>query len=319
MGIGSITSTNRMSVTQISSADLKDQRSKTIQNEITDVQRQMQKLSSDEELSVSEKAEERKKLQKEKSNLSTKLKQHEDELLKSQKREMKLAKLQEDRVPLREDEKEDDTPIKETVSDATDKAKLPADERRSLPPGTVIAQNSDGTVILKEVLNQAADNEAKAQNKQAEEDKEEMTAEQEKKAENADAAADAALSEREVQAMISADTSMRQADRQGLLVTKTTGGIEVLRGEIKQDAYRDVDTERKQTELNDMQEQRTREMAFQFSLLGDADNAMQAASKTNTPAEKAAQANAERTFQVSGLHTSPEEQALQQGFQVTIA
>lgn len=315
MGIGSITSTNRMSVTQISSADLKDQRSKTIQNEITDIQRQMQKLSSDEELSVSEKAEERKKLQKEKSNLSTKLKQHEDELLKSQKREMKLAKLQEDRAPLREDEKEDDTPIKETVSDTTDKAKLPADERRSLPPGTVIAQNSDGTVILKEVLNQAADNEAKAQNKQAEEDKEEMAAKQEKKAEDADAA----LSEREVQAMVSADTSMRQADRQGSLVTKTTGGIEVLRGEIKQDAYRDVDTERKQTELNDMQKQRTREMAFQFSLLGDADNAMQAASKTNAPAEKAAQANAERTFQVSGLHTSPEEQALQQGFQVTIA
>lgn len=319
MGIDSITSANRMSITQISSANLKDQKSKTIQNEITDVQRQMRKLSSDEELSVSEKAAERKKLQKEKSNLSAKLKLHQDELLKSQKREFQLAELQEDRDPSKKDEKEDVTRVKAAGSDTTDKAKLSADDQRPLQPGTVITQTSDGTVILKEVLSQTADRDAQAQNKQTEEAKKEAAAEKGKEAEDADTAAGAALSEQEVQAMVSADSSMWQADRQGALVTKTTGGIEVLRGEIKQDADRNVDTERKQTELNDMQKQRTREMAFQFSLFGDADNAMRAASETNAPAGKAAQANAERTFHVSGLNTPPEEQALQQGLQVTIA
>lgn len=318
-GIGSITSSNNMSITQIASSDLKDQKSKSLQNDITEIQRQMQKLSSDEELTVTEKAEEKKKLQKEKSNLSTKLKQHQDELIKSQKKEIKLAELQSERIPTKEDEKEDDKPIKETASDTADKTNLSTEDRRSLQPGTVISQNSDGTVILKEVLNQAAADEAKTQNEQTEEIKEDAAAEKEKKAADADMAADAALSEQEVQSMVSADSSMQQAERQGTLVTKTTDDIAVLKGEIKQDGYYGTDTEGKRAALNDMQKQRTREMAFQFSLLGEADLAMQSTSETNGPAGNVAQANAERTFHASGLNTSPEEQAAQQGFQVSIA
>lgn len=318
-GIGSFASSNTMPAKQISSSDLKDQKTKSLQNDITNVQRQMQKISSDEELTVAEKAEEQKKLQKEKSDLSTKLKQHQDELLKSQKREIKLAELQEDKTPSVKETEKNDKQSEETASDPEKEKKLPADDRHSLQPGTVITQNSDGTVILKEVLNQAANNDAKAQDKQIDEAKEKTAAEQEKKAAETDADADTALSESAVQAMVSADSSMQQADRQGMLVTKTTGDIAVLKGEIKQDAYRGNDTEGKQAELNDMQKQRTREMAFQFSLLGEADNAMQAATETNAPAGNAAQANAERTFQVSGLNTSPEEQAAQQGFQVSIA
>lgn len=317
-GIGGIASSNNMSVAQIKSSDLKDQKSKSLQNDITDVQRQMQKLSSDEELTVTEKAEEKKKLQKEKSDLSTKLKQHQDELLKTQKQEIKLAELQENRMPANEEEKENDKPVRETSSDTADKAKLSADDRRSLPPGTVITQNSDGTVILKEVLNQAAAGEKEAQDEQAVEAKEKMAVEKEQKAEDTDTTADTALSEREVQSMVSADSSMQQAARQGALVTKTTDDIAVLQSEIKQDGYYGTDTEGKRAELKDMQQQRTREMAFQFSLLGEADNAMQASSETNAPAGNAAQANAERTFHVSGLNTAPEEQA-QQGFQVSIA
>ena len=98
-GIGSIASSNSMSVKQVSSSDLKDQKSKSLQNDITDVQRQIQKLSSEEDLTAAEKAEEKKKLQQEESDLSTKLKLHQDELLKSQKREIKLAELQEERKP----------------------------------------------------------------------------------------------------------------------------------------------------------------------------------------------------------------------------
>ncbi len=186
-----------------------------------------------------------------------------------------------------------------------------------LQPGTVSTQNSDGTVILKEVLHRTADDK-EAQDQQAVKAKEEMDAKKAEKAEDVDTMTDTALSDREVQAFVSADSSMQQADRQGMHVTKTNGDIAVLRGEMKQDGYYGTDTERKQAALNDMQKQRTREMSFQFSLLGEADNALQAASETNAPAGNAAQANAERTFHVSGLNTSPEEQA-QQGFQVSIA
>ena len=75
MGIGGITSANSMSVMQMPSVDLKDHKSKNIQNEITEVQQQLQKLASTEELSANEKADERKKLQKEKSSLDNELKQ----------------------------------------------------------------------------------------------------------------------------------------------------------------------------------------------------------------------------------------------------
>lgn len=317
-GIGSATSSNNMSVTQIAPSDLKDQKSKSLQNDITDVQRQMRKLSSDEELTVTEKAEERKKLQKEKSDLSVKLKLHQDELLKSQKREIRAAEVREDGMPAKEEETEDGEQVKENPSYAADKTKLSADDRRSLTPGTVITQNSDGTVILKEVLNQTADADTETQDKRTEEAKEETAAEKEKKASEEDNAADASLSEREVQAMVSADASMQQAERQGSLVTKTTDDIAVLKGEIKQDAYSGTDTEGKRAELKDMQQQRTREMAFQFSLLGEADGAMQSAD-ADASVGNAAQANAERTFHVSGLHTSPDEQEAQQGLQVSIA
>ena len=87
MGISGIASTNSMSVMQMSSTGLKDHKSKNIQNEITEVQQQIQKLSSAEELSANEKEDERKKLLKEKSSLDSELKQHQEELLRSQKRE----------------------------------------------------------------------------------------------------------------------------------------------------------------------------------------------------------------------------------------
>ena len=71
MEIGSITSAKTLTVTQVTPSVLKDQKSKSIQNEITEVRQQMQKLSSKEDLSAKEKTNERKKLQKEISGLTT--------------------------------------------------------------------------------------------------------------------------------------------------------------------------------------------------------------------------------------------------------
>lgn len=316
-GIGSIASSGSMSYKQITSSDLKDQKSKSLQNDISDVQQKIKRLSSEEDLTVTEKAEEKQKLQQEKSELSTKLKLHQDELQKSQKRDIKLAELQEDRKPEKEEDAESKVQAVETSSaaDAADEKKPPADDRHSLPPGTVITRNSDGTVILKEILNQAAESDTGAQTQQAEALKEDSAAEKEKKTAEDESDAEIGLTGTEVQAMVSADAAMQQADRQGALVDRTGNDISVLQGEIKQDAYRGTDTESKEAELKGMQEQRKREMAFQFSMLGEANRA----TGTDDTANNAAQANADRTFRVSGVNTSPEEQALQQGLQVSIA
>lgn len=102
MGVGNITSMNSMAGLQTSMAGSTDVKSKNIQNEITDIEQQMQKVSSQEELSADEKADERKKLQKEISSLNTELERHQEEFLRSQKREVMMAKLQEDEKPTEE-------------------------------------------------------------------------------------------------------------------------------------------------------------------------------------------------------------------------
>ncbi|MDE5939066.1 MAG: hypothetical protein K2H37_08290 [Lachnospiraceae bacterium] len=316
MGISSITSTNSMSSMQFSATDLKDQKSKSIQKEITDVQQQIQKLSSEDELSVSEKENRKKELKREKSSLDTELKQHQDELLRSHKREIKLAGLQEERKPEKEEKATDKTTPAEASSDKEEEKKLSADEEQAAQPGTIITRNNDGTVILKGVANQDDNTDTDTENKPADEAKEVAMAEKEAETADDDPPADARPSAQEVQAMVSADTSMQLADRLGAIVAKTNDGIAILKGEIKQDEYRGVDTERKQAELEQMQERQQRETAFQFSLLGEAANIRETAADASA---KETAAGTERNFQVSGLNTAQEEQAQQQGFQVAIA
>lgn len=85
MGISSITSGNNMSNMHMITATSTEPKIKHVQNEITNMQQKMQKVSSKEELSINEKTDERKKLQKEISSLNIELKQHQEELLRSQK------------------------------------------------------------------------------------------------------------------------------------------------------------------------------------------------------------------------------------------
>lgn len=315
MGISSITPANSMSPMQFSATDLKDQKSKSIQKEITDVQQQIQKLSSEDELSVSEKENRKKELKREKSSLDTELKQHQDELLRSHKREIKLAGLQEERKPEKEEKAADKTAA-EASTDKEAEKKLPADEQQTAQPGTIIAQNSDGTVILKGISNQDGSTDTDTENKPADEAKEVAMSEKEAETAGDDLPADARPSSQEMQAMVSADASRQLADSLGTIVAKTNDGIAILKGEIKQDEYRGVDTERKQAELEQMQERQQRETAFQFSLLGEAANVRETASDASA---KETTAGTERNFQVSGLNTAQEEQAQQQGFQVAIA
>lgn len=322
MGIGGITSANSMSVMQMPSTDLKDQKSKNLQTEITDVQQDIQKLSSETELSVNEKENERKKLQKEKSSLDTELKQHQDELLRSQKREALLAELRETQNPKTETDTEDRAQKAGMSTDAADPKNLPAEERQNAQPGTVISQNSDGTVILKEVMGQAEKGDADMEDSPTDETRSSAVTAAESEPVDDEAETDPAEgfrpTEKEMHAMVSADSSMQIADRQGALVAKTDDGIAILKGEIRQDEYRGTDTGRKQEELKEMQKQNERAQALQFSFLNDANSALQTAAEMEASAKESGKA-AERTFYVSGLSAAQEEQAAQQGFQVSIA
>lgn len=320
MGIGRVASTsNHMAVIQMTPADFKDQKSKNIQNEITNTQQQMQKLSSEEELSANEKTNERKKLQQELSSLNTELKQHQEELRRSYKREIMMAELQEDIRPAKEDESEDKTKTEKTSDNTADEKSQPAGEQQTPQPGTVITQNSDGVVVLKEALNMDNPRAADTENKQAPESRaEEIFTEEETIPTDNDTAADAGLSGKEMQGMVSANSSLQQTGLQGTIITKTSDGIAILKGEIKQDEKRDVDTERKQAELEKLEKQEQRAMYFQFSLLGEANKAMKAAAEPNESA-KEFPAAAEKNAYISALNLSQETHASQQRFYVSVS
>lgn len=317
MGMGGITSTNSMSVMQMTTADLKDQKSKSIQNEITNAQRQIQKISSDENLSANEKTNEKKKLQKEISGLNTKLKQHQEELRRSQKRETTMSKLLEDAAPAKEETSEDKIHSNETSSDTADKKVPPADRLQAAPQGTDTAGNSDGRVILKGVVQPEQNRDTDTETKQSDETKEENADVKERDITDNDTTADGKQSGKEMHAMVSADSYLQQADRQGTVVSRTKDGIAILKGEIKLDEFRGTDTERKQDELKKMEQQEQRETEFQFSLFGKANRAMKPVTETDVSIKDQTQANVQNSLHISGLNLSQEKQSAQQQFYVS--
>lgn len=314
MEIGNIAATGSMSVIQMPLANSKDQKSKNIQNKITDMQQQIQKLSSREELSVHEKATERKKLQKELSSLNTELKQHQEELRKSQKRERMLARLQEDREPVREEKKKD----KPRQNDTADSQNPSAAGQQTGPSGPALTQSSAGSVILKGVLRSSKNLGADTENKPADDGKEEAIVEEETKPTDDDMITDTSQSDKDMHAMLSADSSLQQAGRQGTIIAQTEGGIAILKGEIKQDAYRGTDTERKQAELEKAEKQNQRATVFQFSVLGEANNAMKRMAEAKASSNDQTRTVTENSAYSNALQKSQEIQTAQQKFHVSI-
>lgn len=320
MGIGSATSAGRMSVMQMTTANTPDAKSKKIQDDITNIERELQKVSSDAELSYAEKTDERKTLKQEISSLNIKLDQRQEELLRSQKKENRLEELQEDADPVKKKDEEDNPQVNEASSDTTAKTNAAADNSQTESQGAIISSTGDGTVILKE---ETKPNEAQgiaSEKEQNDAAKEEDSAAEETSAAENEPVTDAGLSPREMRAMVSADSSARQADRLGTIIAKTEDGIAILKGEIKQDEQRGVNTEKKQAELEKMQKQEERATAFQFSVLGNAMNTMKSAAENNVAGtEKTAQDNTETNAFTTSIRAAQEEQAAQQRFQVSIA
>lgn len=319
MGIGGVTSANNMSVMQMTKTALTDTKSKNIQNEITDARQQMQKVSSKDELSVDEKAKERKELQKEISSLNTELKQHQEELLRSQKREIMLARLREDQGLTKEEKTEDSVQPEKASSDQTDEKKLPADEQRAVNPGTVITKSTDGVVILKGEANPDAAPSANTEKQASVEASDQTAAEEQPKSEDKTVNADTDISHKTMHAIVSADSSIRQADRLGTIIAKTNDGIAILKGEMTQDERRGVNTERKQSELAEMERREQRMTAFRSSILGAAGDTMKSAAEADVVGIKDnAQFHTDNRAFSSALNTSQEEQAGQR-FYVSIA
>lgn len=183
-----------------------DPESREIQRQITDAQKKLQELSSNENMSMEEKMKKRQEIQKQISDLNMQLRQHQMELRRQAAEEAKEQKTQED-----------------SVNDLTD------------------GKRTAGAVG------------------------------------NAQQAA--GLSKGSMQAMISADASMKQAKVQGNVARQMEGRAGVLEAEIKLDSGRGWSVDAKKQELAEVKEKAEAATSSQMSTLADAGKAVKEAGK----------------------------------------
>ena len=194
-----------------------DSYSKNIQNQIANAQKQLQELSSNEEMTLEEKMKKRQEIQQQISDLNMQLRQHQIE----QRKEKQQAK------------------------------------------GSSMDDMLGGT-------------NAKTGSKSA------------------------GLSQASMTAMISADTSIKQAKVQGSVATGMEGRAGVLEAEIKQDAGRGASVEKKKEELADVTQKAQAATASQMNTLAEASKAMEKAAEAERTEQKASVSKEENTEQAEG-------------------
>jgi len=103
------------------------------------------------------------------------------------------------------------------------------------------------------------------------------------------------LSQASMTAMISADSSIKQAKIQGSVATKMEGRAGVLESEIKLDQARGNNTQKKQEELAKVEQTAQTATSSQLSTLADASKTMEEAAKADSKEEKTDNKNTEST------------------------
>lgn len=237
MGISGAGVMGSISGGQMSAVQRTDSVSKNIQNEISDAQRQKQRLSSKGDISAKEKMKKDQELQQEISSLNTQLRMRQEVVQKEQKKEALSYEVR----PVGEDEKKVEN---------TDKS---IEEIKDQDPQVRKLQNFE------------------IQSKDT--DKEKVDTEKEK--ERADT--DTIGSRKETRAVVSGDSGIEQVKQQRRVITRMKDAIAILKGEIRQDEARGINVDDKKAELEKQEDKMQKASASQFSVLGEANKAMREA------------------------------------------
>lgn len=128
------------------------------------------------------------------------------------------------------------------------------------------------------------------------------------------------LSQASMQAMISADSSMKQAQVQGSMATQMEGKAGVLESEIKMDKGRGASTEKKEEELADLQAKAQAATVAQVSTLAEAGKKMEEAAKADSQTE-ASETKSDKTDntqeKVNGTEENTENVTMETGVEIS--
>ena len=196
---------------QIGMNQAADSYSRNIQNQIANAQKQMQELSSNENMTLEEKMKKRQEIQQQIADLNTQLRQHQIE----QRKEKQQAKAS-------------------SMDDKLDGTKTTAGEKNT------------------------------------------------------------GLSQTSITAMLSADTSIKQAKVQGSVATRMEDGANVLKAEVKQGGG---DVEAKKEKIAELEQKAENVTASQMSTLAEANKAVEEAAASEHNDNKTSEAKEEKTDQ----------------------
>lgn len=182
-----------------------DSFSKNIQRQIANLQKKLQSLSENEDLSMEEKMKKRQEIQQEIANLNQQLRQH--QIQQRNEKQTKQASAQ------------------DVTRDANHEKKSTKDKSLGLSQGSM-------------------------------------------------------------QALISADSSLKRANMQGSIAAKLEGRTGVLETEIKLDGQRGGNTQKKEEELADIQQKAQEAVSSQIGILADASESMQEAVQKEQPSSE---------------------------------
>ncbi len=206
-------------VQQGSAAQPVDAVSRNIQNEISEVQRQKQGLSSKREMPADERSQKQQELQHELSTLNTRLRQRQTEIRKGQKSEG------------RSDE-------------------LPAEDAYVQKSRPQVAEESKAVPV-----EETAEKKGTEKSPDAEEKKENVQTVSRKEDKDKDAQPGGIdFSRDELHSIAAGSIAKEQTRRRDAVIARMEGGIVILRGEIRQDELRGGNADRKRDELKTRQD-----------------------------------------------------------------
>lgn len=271
--IGKIASVRSVSAAQKPDVKTVDTASKSIQDDITAVERQKQAVSPQTDISVDEKMKRRQELQQELSSLKTKLRISESE---AQRENRKEALADEERSVTEEEEAAGGSRMAEAVKeDAAEKEEAAKEERKEV--NAAVQKQEADQAKLKEA--EAGKTGTDGFNIEERTGKSVAASENEKAGAEEDKEKAPGFSKREMQSVISEDEAAERAKQQGIIVARIENDIVILKGEIKQDEDRGADVTKKKEELKEQEERAQWAVNAQFSAIGQTNRRLQEAAE----------------------------------------
>lgn len=282
MGIGSMNGIESTSGRPMVGTQPTDSVTKNIQKEISEVQRQRQQLSSNEDLPVAEKVKKRQELQQKISGLNRELRQRQAESCKEQQKE---ALVNESRtgVSTVEDADEKDIKTKNTTAKNTAGKNTEENNKQTKDAGRTDIQNEN-------VRNAGASTKSV----------DDKAARKENSQDHTSKLQDIEIPQKEWKAVVASDSSREQMRKQETVIARIEGGIAILKSEIKLDEARGADVTKKQEELKKQEDKLQKASAPQFP----------SPDQFNQAAEKTAPAKIGETTNLSKEKESAEQQPL---------